>query len=84
MDLTDAVENATRLAAFKGEDHVVGRIKNRPVEDWQIAHSGDQAGQADMMDPKLVVHPKGLDKKYFEEGIVKSVISFPADWPKYL
>jgi hypothetical protein len=47
MNLTDAVENATRLA-----------------------------GQEDMIDPIMVVHHDGLDKKYEKEGLVECRLDF--------
>jgi hypothetical protein len=75
MDLTDAVENATRLARHKGEDHVVGRDKHNQ-RYWLIAHGEDLAGQEDMIDPIMVVHPDGLDKKYEKEGLVEFRLDF--------
>lgn len=77
MNLTDAVENAERLARFKNEDHVVGQIKEG---DWQIAHKDDADGQQDMIEPKLIVHADGLDKKYIEEGVVRCQLEFASEF----
>jgi hypothetical protein len=64
MKLHEAIEHAANLAYEEDADQIVGRIQGK----WQIAHNEDLGRQAEMKEPKFLVHSDGVDQRHIDGG----------------
>jgi len=64
MELKDVIEMAANIAYDEDADQIVGRIQG----NWQICHNEDMGRQAEMSEPKFVVHSDGVDKAHIDLG----------------
>lgn len=65
MKLHEAIQDATELSYNEDADMIVGQIGNG---NWQICHFEDCGRQAEMIEPKFVVHSNGVDESHIRNG----------------
>lgn len=64
MKLKQAIEHAANLAYEEDADQIVGRING----NWCISHHEDLGFQAEMSEPKFLVHADGVDARHIKDG----------------
>lgn len=75
MKLQDAIEHASGLAFEEDADQIVGRIRG----EWQIAHNEDMGRQAQMIEPKFIVHSDGVDEGHVRRGEITEDWELPGE-----
>jgi hypothetical protein len=75
MKLYEAIEQASVFAYEEDADQIVGRIDGK----WQIAHNEDLGRQAEMKEPKFIVHSDGVDTRHIKDGEITEDWELPGE-----